>query len=174
MAISSVTGTWVGSTSWRISWTAGAGESADVYVDGVLVVSTNATDCIVGLDDSAVVDVVLAGTEPAEAFPRRLTLAWAGDADAAEYRIEEYVGTTWTWRQTVANDGRAYFSWKTRVLEDETTHQFRITPYDAAGNAGTAETLSTLMVRVPDVPSVTWSIVEERPGPEARLTITAT
>jgi hypothetical protein len=160
MAISGVSGAFVGSTSWRISWAASAGESVDVYVDGVLVLSTSATECILSLDDSSVVDVVASGAVPAEAYPRRITLAWPGAADVAEYRIEEYFGSTWTWRQTIANDGSPYFTWKTRVLEDETIHQFRIIPYDAAGNAGAAEELSTLMVRIPDVPSVTWSIAE--------------
>lgn len=94
---------------------------------------------------------------PSPAFPGRLTLHWLAVAGVSSYRIEEYVSSVWTTRDTVTANGQRSFTWLSRWLEDGQTHQFRITPIDAAGNAGTALTLSAKMVRHPDAPAVAYS-----------------
>ena len=53
--------------------------------------------------------------------------------------------------------GRRYFNWRSRVLEDSATHQFRVTPIGANGNNGTAKNFVVLMVRIPDPPRVSYS-----------------
>lgn len=177
-AVTDLTASYQSGDEWILSWTAGSAGSWDVYVDGVLAMTVLVPQASVHLDDGATVDVVENGDTPAEAYPRRITLAWWTVTDAVSYRIEEYVGTTWTWRQTITDDGRGAFAWSSRVLEDETDHQFRITATDAAGNAGTAETLAFRMVRIPDVPAVSIVIdggQEDPPGTfYAEATITAT
>lgn len=50
-----------------------------------------------------------------------------------------------------------YFLWRSGVLADSTTHQFRVTPVGVNGNAGATKTFSLLMVRTPDVPAVTYA-----------------
>jgi hypothetical protein len=53
--------------------------------------------------------------------------------------------------------GRRYFTWLTRVLEDQAQHQFRVTPVGSNGNAGAAKNFAVLMTRIPDPPSVSYS-----------------
>lgn len=95
-----------------------------------------------------------AGAIPSPAFPGRVTLNWLAVANAVRYVVEEYYSAVWTERASVRSEGRSAFSWKTRLLETATTHQFRVTPYDAAGNSVSPLTFSFLMVRHSDVPDV--------------------
>jgi hypothetical protein len=93
------------------------------------------------------------------AFSGRLLLHWQAVANAASYRLEENVAAVWTLRREMVDDGSGAYTWKTRWLEDLTTHQFRIIPVDAAGNQGTALSFSVLMSRHPDVPQVGYAFV---------------
>jgi hypothetical protein len=172
-AVAGLTATWQGGDEWLLVWTAGSGGSWDVFVDGVQVLTVLEPTARVHMDDGATVDVVETGDEPNEAYPRRITLAWWGIEDAAEYQIEEYVSAVWTWRQTLQDAGQGAFSWVSRVLEDETEHQFRIIALDAAGNESDPETLVFSMVRIPDPPAVTVAVTNPVPG-TAHIVITAT
>ena len=149
------------SRTWRVSWSYPAQDPTFyVYRDGVLLGSTQQTWWDFALDsgEGLVIEVQAdAGRLPVSAFPARLTLCWYAAADAEHYRIEEYVGTTWTLRARLRDRGQGYFTWNTRPLEDETTHQFRIIPVGDNGNQGTALTFSCLMVRHPDPPQVGYS-----------------
>lgn len=95
-----------------------------------------------------------AGAIPSPAFSGRVTLNWLAVPNATRYVVEEYYSAVWTERATVRSESRSAFKWGTRVLENATTHQFRVTPYDAAGNSVTALTYSFLMARHSDVPEV--------------------
>lgn len=112
----------------------------------------------VSAGEQLVVEVLDAADErPEAAFPGRLTLGWYRVADAAKYRIDEYIGGNWTQRASIDDTGIGYYQWKTRFLEDSQTHQFRIVPVGNNGNDGDALAFSVLMVRHPDPPSASFS-----------------
>lgn len=167
MAVSYLAPRRVDDLSFLLRWTSDATPPIPfrVYVAGVLVsswISANAageflfhcppTDYpfIEVLDDADAI--------PTIAFPGRMTLHWQSISGAGSYVIEEYDSPDWVVRDTIAEDGRGAFRWISRWLEDSTTHQFRVTPYDISGNAGTALEFSFPMARHPDAPTVGLSV----------------
>lgn len=137
-----------------------------IWIDGVLATTTTATRATVPL--GSIVDVLDTGLTPPPVFPPRLTLRWDGVAGAAKYRVEEFVDGAWVPRASVPDDGTNHYRFRTRVLEDGVTHAFRIVPVGTNGNDGTAKTVSALVVRNPDPPTVAFSY-----NPETqKLTVT--
>ena len=107
-------------------------------------------------------------TTQKDGYPGRFILAWFESSGTDYYKIEEYYGGEWVERTKVYDNGQTYYTWMSRFLEDETTHQFRITPVGTNGNSGTALSFSTLMVRYPDVPDVTFTLSDD----DQKITIT--
>lgn len=95
---------------------------------------------------------------PRPGFPGRVLLHWPAVSGAARYRIDESVASVWTARGEFAADGRQYYGWLTRWLEDAASHQFRIVSLDAAGNSTVSATMSVEMRRHPDLPQVSVSV----------------
>jgi hypothetical protein len=147
------------STSWRISWTSDATPAVTFYVyrDGVLIATTTATqwDLTVPPGTSPVIEVLDTADPPEKAYPGRIVLTWYSVAGTSSYKVQEYITTIWVDRDQVTDDGRGYFVWTSRWLEDSTTHQFRIVPAGTNGNDGTPQELDVLMVRHPDDPTPT-------------------
>lgn len=144
----------------RLSWASDADDPIyRVYRDGELVLTTRATTYDAAIADGAapVFDVVDQEDADPSAFPPFAVVQWYQVADAAAYRVEQYVDSAWTMLVTVADDGRGYYQHRTATLADDTTHQFRVVPVSAAGNDGTPTTLSILMVRYPDPPDPAFS-----------------
>jgi hypothetical protein len=105
-----------------------------------------------------VVEVLDVSTDVAEeGFPDHLVLGWTVASDAAYYRIEQYVGAAWVAVATVAASTDPWQSYATVALADETSHQFRVIPIDAAGNDGTATAFTKLLVRYPEIPDVDFA-----------------
>jgi len=161
MAITSFTATPLGGGAWRLAWVSSVvGATFYLYRDGVLVLTTRLTSTVVavGGSESPVYEVLDDAAErPAAAHPPYAVLAWYASPAAAEYRVEELLAGEWTERTVVPDDGSGYFTWRSGVLADGQTHQFRVTPIGDNGNTGTAKSWSLLMVRVPDVPLVTYT-----------------
>jgi len=154
---------YLGGNTWRIAWTSGLEDPTfTIYLDGELFATTAAThlDLYVEPGSSPVLEVVDDGAAASQAFPGRLRLQWGREDDTDHYLIEEVVDAAWTERARVRDDGRQYFHWLTRWLEDSTSHQFRVTPIGTNGNAGTAVAFTCLMVRHPDPPDVSMSYDE--------------
>lgn len=131
-----------------------------IYVDGVKVAEySSATQdfsriITVPAGESATVEVLdKENAVPSPAFSGRITLNWLAVSSAVRYRIEEYVSLSWIERATLTASGRTSFKWRTRLLDDGSTGQFRVTPFDAYGNEATPLTYSFLCVRTPDVPN---------------------
>lgn len=110
-----------------------------------------------------------------EAWPSRMLLSWDGMTEAAGggYFVEEFSGGDWVMRARIKHaaeqDGRGWFSFRTRALTDGQVHQFGVTAYDAAGNRGTRRVFSALMVRHPDPPAASFEYDEE----SGELTVSA-
>lgn len=127
-----------------------------IYQDGELLATTQLTmwRFTVAAGKSLMIEILDDATVAAgEVFPPTLTLGWHRVADANQYVIEEYVASVWTERARVDEVGSGYYMWSSRVLEDVTTHQFRVTPEDDNGISGTPIEFTALMARNPDRPS---------------------
>jgi hypothetical protein len=146
---------------WLVSWT--STETAPtyrVYLDGVLVSTQTAAQFLVSAQANAMpVLEVLDHTAdaPSEAHPATLTLGWLTNSDVADYRVEQKVSGSWTEIVTLAREDGPWQQYTTPVLADDTTHEWRIVPIDAAGNEGTEHNFTALLVRHPDVPSVSYA-----------------
>ena len=170
-----------GSDAWVIAWTSDqVSPTYRVYRDGRLIATTTAqsiTITVAAGSETPVIEVLDDAADlPAAGFPGRALLAWFRSATGSlnHFRVEEYVGAAWTLRRKLRDPGSTinaagYFTWKSRWLEDVTTHQFRVIPVGDNGNQGSAMTFAVFVVRHPDPPSVTvaWD------SGTAKVTITA-
>lgn len=131
-----------------------------VYRDGVKIetrsTATGSAELLlsVAAGTSPFFEVTDQDCRPSPAHPGRFDVHWRSVTGAVSYTVEEYVASVWTERATIADNGIGGFVWKSRWLEDATSHQFRVTAIDAGGNAATATTFTALMVRRPDPPTV--------------------
>lgn len=162
----------IGASLYRLRWT--SDQTIDesnpyrVFMDGIEV-SRQVTETFDVQSDAnfqPVIEVLdNASDQPTPAFPGYLVLGWKNVAEAAEYRIEKYNGSTWDEVATVAVDEtNDWQTFGTGLIDDETTHQYRVIPIDTPGNDGTALSFTVLMVRYPDVPDVDF--VYDGSGPK--------
>ena len=152
----------LGPNTWRLSWSSDQTDPTyRVYLDGQLISEQTSEEYILRMDGSAapIVEVLdVASDVPADAFPGYLRLGWAAHDDAAQYLVQKYNGASWDTIATFAADAsKAWWTYNTPGLADETSHQWRIVPVDAAGNEGTAVSFTVLMVRNPDPPEVNYA-----------------
>lgn len=151
----------LGGGAWRITWTSDLVDPTFyVYRDGQLLGTTRAAEWVVRLaaGDRPVFEILDSDDDTAptatRGFPGFVTLGWYASTGSDRYLIQELVGVDWTTRRTIHDRGQGYFRWKSRFLEDVTTHQFRVVPIGTNENTGTAAAFSVLMVRHPDAPEV--------------------
>ena len=133
-----------------------------VYLDGVLVSKTQRANAVISIEPNIhyVLEVTDSASQtPTVIYPARWWINWQPSPDGGvhHYRVEEFVSSAWVLRAKVPHSGRSHYRWLSRQLEDVTTHQFRIVPVGTNGNQGTAATITSLMVRQPDIPSVVQS-----------------
>ncbi len=107
--------------------------------------------------DSNDADFDWAANAPA-AYPPRRSLWWVRslDSDVAHYKIEQQQdGGDWETLGYVTHRRETWsYFFTTDRLDDLAEYSWRVTPIDAAGNAGTAVTIdSEKIVRTPDAPS---------------------
>lgn len=154
---------WVTDDTVELSWSSDLGGTPTFYLwqwgDLVIITTDTGRQFTIAAGEDLILDVFDSASGEPDAYVSngRATLCWWPVSGAAQYRVDEYVASVWTERGTVADNGEGFFAWTSRVLEDVTTHEFRIVPLDSAGNTGTATTFSKLMVRIPDVPSVSYA-----------------
>lgn len=167
MSITSVTCDYAGGRSWR--FTAVSSLPTPTYywrVDGARWHSGPEDTVLVPIDDGTPTVWVSDdgwGSDD-EHFPGRQTLQVFIDEDSspayAYLRIDEYVSGSWTERKRLTCDGRGWYTWTSRYLEDVTVHQFRVVPVGENGNEGTPASFAALMVRHPSPPAVSHSYDE--------------
>lgn len=152
--------TQLGATSFRLEFSSDLGGTPTFYMyrDGQLIEASNRTWVQVELQPNETVQFdILDDVDalPAQAWPSRALLTWYAVDGAAKYRVQEYVGATWTQRALLDAAGKGYFRWESRVLEDGQVHQFRVAPVSESGIDGVAREFSFEMIRRPDVPAMT-------------------
>lgn len=146
-----------GYTTWRFEW--GGAAPYSVYLDGLLVAVTSQTwwDVTVGAGQVAQFEVIDDGSDPEPGYPGWLTLQWPAVEDAEEYWVQEYADSAWATRGVITRSGASWYRWETDYLDDESTAQWRVVPYAEGEIAGTPLAWSAAMVRLPDVPQVSYS-----------------
>lgn len=162
--ITSVNATRLEPGLWLLEWTSDL-ESPVFYLwqDGVFLFSTGAASAQVPTQvPSSPVFSVLDDPDvaPVNVFPASVVLQWQRPVDLAvlEYLVEEFVAAAWVERARIKAEADLWqYSFRSRALEDVTTHQFRVTPLGVNGNAGTPREYSVFMVRNPDPPAVEYS-----------------
>ena len=145
------------------------------YVDGSYISATIEATFTIGLGPDEQVRIECIDTTDAdfdpianapEGWPARRTLWWTRptDTDVDHYLIEQQqdggefaaIGTIHQWT------GQWDYSFLTEPMDDLSVYSWRITPYDAAGNAGAATTIGPeKIVRTPDAPDYTVSFDPE-------------
>lgn len=133
-----------------------------VWINGVDMGTTQATAWTVQPGDQ----IQVSDDPDASAIltlPRAAVLQWLKSTGSPDhYRVDEYIDSAWIERIRIKHAADLpYYQFKTRDLEDDTLHQFRVTPVSAGGQDGTARTYSFLMVRRPDAPELSYSYDNE-------------
>jgi hypothetical protein len=139
------------------------------YLDGMYMGATAAAKRTFQLPPGSQAEIEVKDTNDADydplsftpaAPPARKTLWWVKSPaqNIKKYRIEQQIDAgAWTFLADVqAQNGQWDYWYTTGRLTDLATYAWRVTPYDAAGNAGTAiEFLPEKIVRRPDAPNFT-------------------
>lgn len=163
-----------GIMSWTIKWSSDAAVPVTfrVYSEGALLTPDGLVSSdglgewtiVVSPGDYPFFEVLdKACSIPSIAFSGHLILQWYGIGNK-QYRVEKYNGASWDIQETITDDGRGYFSWRSLWLADVTIHTYRVMPVSTAGNDGTALSLICLVVRHPDSPNVL--VTYNGPGPQ--------
>lgn len=141
------------------------------YLDGAFlsITAVGQKDFQISPGDQARVDV-LDTTDPAfdpianapTAYPARRSLWWVRSlsVDVDYYLVEQQAGGgQFQTMARVPQTPEAWaLGWTSPRLTDVLNHTWRVTPYDAAGNAGTSKTFGPeKVVRRPDAPNFTVS-----------------
>lgn len=159
---------WEDEANFIDSWSSDLGGTPTffVYLDGELVNTTESTSmrfyAAPGTEsgepgEQPMIQVLDAAGEPTYAAPGRFWLSWYPDADAEYYLVEEAPKGVFSEIKRVTESGLGFYRCLTRWLWDGYDGQFRVTPVDAAGNAGAALVFVVTQVRHPDVPKVSYS-----------------
>jgi hypothetical protein len=167
----SITQTLIDAGLYLIEWSSDqADPTYTIYVDGYYSHTTKATQMTYAVNpgESFVLEVLDDDSAPSYATPARPRLCWYAPSGASRHVIEQQDGATWTELADISNDDRQALSYQCPVQGDGSSVVYRITPYDAAGNAGEAITITVAMVRHPDPLSLTTAYDED----EQTLTFT--
>lgn len=127
-----------------------------IYINGEFVTETNETEYEVTAPLNTQFQFEVFDDEddvPTEFFPGTLTLRWDGTPDSTQFRVDEYVDSAWAAKRVVIADDRRVFHYDSELLDDSTTHQFRVVPIDTQGRSGTILEFEAEMCRYPDTPS---------------------
>lgn len=127
-----------------------------IYINGEFVSDTKDTEWVVTASPNTQFqfDVLDVSTDtPEEFFPSTFTLRWDGTPDSTTYRVEQYVSDEWVAKHVTVADDTRVFHYKTEMLDDSTTYQFRVVPIDGFGRDGTTLEFEAEMCRYPDAPT---------------------
>jgi len=145
---------------WRVNWSSDQTNPVfQVWFEGEIIYQGPGTTTVVDTTTEPHIEVTEDHGATAvlqETYPGRVLIQWFEVTGADYYLIEQNDGG-WTTLAQVGESGRGNYQYETGFLADVTSHQFRVTPYDSAGNAGTAAVLSVLIVRNPSPPDVTYT-----------------
>lgn len=137
--------------TWRVQVTHGRPGTQRVlgYVDGVARAATIGREMLVTAPAGRTPQLDFrdapAAWPPAQ-YPESVTLQWQRVSGATRYTVTTAAGTLLA---TILDDGRQYYRWTSGALADGAALDFRVTALNDYGAAGTALTLTTTHVTVP-------------------------
>lgn len=138
---------------WLIQWIALVPGPFYVWADGRYRLTTYQTQVYILSESDAdrlIIDVFDSPDDrPDTVRSTRFEIRWGGTAATQEYRVEQYIDSSWVVQAIVEDNGGDDYSFWSDPLDDSTTHQFRVTPIGINGLDGTALTVSKKMVRQP-------------------------
>jgi len=141
---------------WKVWSPAGYRPTYYVYKDGVLfsVQRSGTIDVHAEWGEKVSLEVLddPNATPDTTAVSSRVVLEWPYATNARQYRVEEYIDSTWTARTTFPADGRPRYRWQSRPLPDAADHLFRVVAVGPAGNEDVSSTVTKVMGRPPDAP----------------------
>ena len=151
-----------GHNTYKLSWSSNLSTPTydlyDLTGGGLLYHGTLTTfNVMVNAGESPLYWVTDSSADPPASYPGRLKLQWYPVSGTAYYRVDEYVSAAWTEVSRQKHDLNAIYTFKTRFLEDVTTHTFRIIGIGVDGNESTAVELIAFLIRYPDVPDVSFT-----------------
>lgn len=85
-------------------------------------------------------------------------LQWRKVTGASSYLVEQYISGAWTFKKTIQDVDSGYYWYKTALLTDQESNQFRVSALDITGNSGTAVNFTFLITRNPAPPDVEYTI----------------
>lgn len=153
---------------WTFEWVGAALASYEVWLDGVLLTTTEVgassyTAPISSYTNTPPPVEIHSTLSPNKAqsreYPPRSVLQWRGVEGATGYLVERLSGGTW---RPVANPSERMTGWyvfNTGALIDGAANQFTIKALDSRGIAGDALTFNVALVCNPIPPTVTISMV---------------
>jgi hypothetical protein len=98
-----------------------------------------------------------AADTPGDQYPGKATISWQRIEGTKRYIVQEYVAAAWTNRGVIEDDGRSYYEFESRWLEDATEHEFRVLAEANNGVQSLGAQTKFKMRRVPDIPDVDYS-----------------
>jgi len=154
----------IGARTWIFEWESTLeNPTYYIYRDGLLMAVTRAErrQFEVGLGEYVQIEILDdPDAVPGRVYPGRLLLGWQRAENASAYRVEEFSGGpggTWQMRKRIVESGRAYYTYRTRFLEDLGQFQWRVVSERPGGGDGGILPFSAWMVRRPDTPELEWS-----------------
>ncbi len=150
----------VGINEWEFTWSSTLTDPTySVYHESRRILVTDLESIVVVGSGDVIPDVEVRDDElnPQQIeTPGRLILTWYGQGEG-EYLVEQHDGAGFVEVARLYDRGQGYFQFETAFLPDVALARFRVTPTDAAGNAGTAVEFKSTIARRPDLPR--WNAV---------------
>jgi hypothetical protein len=160
MAVTLISETRLGPTTWLLTWSSNATPPVTYYVvrDGVLVGTTQLTSMqfeVVPGDDVAIgVYDAIGDISTSLPLSGRIMLFWTAVEGASCYQIRDGSGVT---VDTVRSNGETIFRWTSQAQTDGVLAVFTVTPLSQTGIAGTPIPFTGRIVRTPPTPIVTYA-----------------
>lgn len=147
---------------WDLNFSSDLGGTPTFYIyrDAELVNTTTLTryQVTIAAGESPVFAIFDDAADRPDSFSSRAHIQWLYQADIDYYRVEEFISAAWVERKRLTSKvTKQIYDFNSRVLEDVTTHQFRVTAVGVNGNESTASSITLFMIRTPDPPDVTYS-----------------
>ena len=148
----------VNAGAWRVSWS--SDQTSPLYAiwfQGRVISRQYEAFCMIEATGEPHVEID-DESSPAidqKTYPGRAVLQWFGVSGADYYKVEQNTGSWVEVDRRYHEDGTGYFWYESDWLNDITTHSFRVSAIDTAGNAGTAVTFSMTIARNPSPPTPT-------------------
>lgn len=145
-----------GNGTWEFNWITTGADYYRVVLDGVLLDSPIAPPYTCKLsgwnDEPPPIELVESDdlAESEENLPY-LLIQWWPEREAYYYEVQQYVNSSWTNRNRIMENGSAFYSVRTRVMEDEEVTEWRVIAFNRIDVASDPINYTALIVSPPTI-----------------------